>query len=296
MENIYVLFNVDANVKKSTGILNEVDQFLCEKGLEHKTLFSESREAAIDFVHDLEANGGGKLIVVGGDGTIHNAINAIRDFEGVSVGFIRGGSGNDLASTLGISKDPKQAVNDILTAEERRMNLLDVGGIKCANLAATGLDVEVLKRRDRMKLFRGKAKYMVATLITLLKFGSYKINTVLDSVARSFKGMVIAVGNGKFFGGGMNAVPHANPFGDKFGVTVVNEIKKICLPTNLPRFISGKHENAPKYIEHFFGENLLVEAPEVADFTVDVDGELYTNIKFECTLLKNKLRVFVPNV
>lgn len=112
MENIYVLFNTDANVKKSTGILAEVDHFLCERGIEHKTLFSESRDSATNFVHELEANGGGKLIVVGGDGTIHNAVNAIRDFDKVSVGFIQGGSGNDLASALNIKKDPKDAVQD----------------------------------------------------------------------------------------------------------------------------------------------------------------------------------------
>ena len=294
MQNTYVLFNIDANVQKSTHIFNEVDQFLTEKGVEHKCLFSKSPEDARNFVHELESIGGGRLIIVGGDGTIHNVVNSITDFEKVAVGFVAAGSGNDLAASLGIKKDPKAAVNDILTATERRMNLIDVGGIKCANVAATGLDVEVLRRRDRMKLFRGKAKYMIATLITLLKFSSYRLDTVLDGEEKNFRGLVIAIGNGKYFGGGMAAVPHADPFANEFGVTVVNPIKKIALPANLPRFISGKHEKAPKYIQHFFGKTISITAPEEPNFTINVDGELYNNVPFDCTLLKDCLRVLLP--
>lgn len=294
MENVYVLYNCDANVRKSTNVLNKAEQFLNERGVAHKTLISESREHARNFVRELEASGGGKLVIIGGDGTIHNAVNAITDFDRVQVGFIKGGSANDLCLTLGIKDDPRDAMADILSAQEKKMNLIDVSGVKCVNLAATGLDVEVLRRRDRMRIFSGKVKYLVATLLTLMKFSSYKFNTVLGEIKNAFNGLMVAVGNGKYFGGGMNAAPHADPLGDEFAVTVVHEVKKRQLPSLLPRFMKGAHDKCKGLIDSFFASKIDIFAPEEENFTVNIDGELYTGLDFSCNLLKGKLKVLLP--
>ena len=296
MENLYVLYNLDANVRKSTNVLNRTEQFLQEREIVHKTLISESRDHARAFVRELESNGGGKLVIIGGDGTIHNAVNAITDFDRVSVGFIKGGSANDLCQTLGIKDDPREAMADILSAPEKKMNLIDVSGVKCVNLAATGLDVEVLRRRDRMKLFSGKVKYLMATLATLMKFSSYKFNTIIGDVKKAFNGLMVAVGNGKYFGGGMKAAPHADPLGDEFAVTVVHEVKKRQLPSLLPRFMKGRHDKCKGLIDSYYAKEIDIFAPEEKDFTVNIDGELYKGLDFSCRLLKGKLRVLLPEL
>lgn len=292
-KNVYVLFNSDANVHKSSKILAKIEKHLIKRNIQHRTLISRSIAEGRSFIKQLEDNGGGLLILIGGDGTIHYAVNAITQFDKITVGFIRGGSGNDLCKTLRIKQDCIKALNDILDNPRTTMDLIDVGGIKCANLAATGLDIEVLRQRDRMKFFKGSLRYMLATIITLIRFGSYKLETEYDGISEKRNAFLMAVGNGKYFGGGIAACPHANPQDGKLAVTLINSCKKSKIIPIFPRFVKGKHKNI-SLITSVSADYINISAPEEKNFSVDIDGEIYSDIKFDCKPLKGIMNVVLP--
>ena len=186
-------------------------------------------------------------------------------------------------------------MNDILLNIHDTIDLIDVCGRKCLNVTSTGLDIEVLKTYNNMKLFKGKIKYLLALLITLLRFGSYRTVFKLDGKEYERNALIIAGGNGICYGGGMHVTPHANLTDGEISVTVVNKLAKIKYPFVLPKFIKGEHEKLKKYIEHFTCKEFEVVLPDEAVPSFEIDGEIIQNKDFKCKIIPKILNVYAPS-
>lgn len=292
MEN---LFNLIANPTSRGGIaaLAKVEETLTSQGVKYNTYICERAVDARPIVSEI-CKTGGNIIAIGGDGTFHNVINAITDFSKIKVGFVIGGTGNDFAGTLGVNTDPKQAIADILKGECENIDLIDISGIKCLNVASTGLDIEVLRTYEKVKLFKGKAKYYYALLKTLLNFSSYKTIVKIDGKVLERDALVVAAGNGRCFGGGMVVTPHAQVQDGKISVTIINKIKKRELPSKLPKFVKGKHDKLPGTAESYECEEFEVLLPEEKAPAIEIDGEVISGHPFKCKILPSILKIFKP--
>lgn len=292
MENI---FNLIANPTSRGGItsLAKVEEALNVAGVQYNTYICERAVDARPIVSEI-CKTGGNIIAIGGDGTFHNVINAITDFGKVKVGFVVGGTGNDFAETLGVNTDPKEAIADILKDECTSIDLIDISGIKCLNVASTGLDIEVLRTYDKVKLFKGKAKYYYALLKTLLSFSSYHTIVKIDGKELDRDALVVAAGNGKCFGGGMVVTPHALLQDGKISVTIINKIKKRELPFKLPKFVKGKHDKLPGTAESYNCTEFEVILPDEKAPAIEIDGEIISGHPFKCKILPSVLKIFKP--
>ncbi len=290
-----ILYNLIANPTSRGGInaLKKVEEVLTAKNVKYNTYICERAVDARPVVNEI-CKTGGNIIAIGGDGTFHNVINAITDFEKVTVGFVAGGTGNDFASTLGVNSDPKEAINDILKGERTSIDLIDISGVKCLNVASTGLDIEVLRTYEKVKLFKGKARYYYALLKTLLRFSSYKTIIKIDGKELEREALVVAAGNGKCFGGGMVVTPNAKLDDGKITVTVINRIKKREIPFKLPKFVKGKHDKLPGTAESYECTEFEVILPEEKAPAVEIDGEILNGHPFKCKILPSILKVFKP--
>lgn len=290
------IYNLIANPTSRGGInaLKKVEQYLNENNINFNTFICERAVDARPIVSEI-CKTGGNIIAIGGDGTFHNVINAITDFDKITVGFIAGGTGNDFAYTLGVDSDPIKAIEDILNGETISVDLIDVSGIKCLNVASTGLDIEVLRTYEKVKLFKGKMRYYYALLKTLLRFSSYKTIIKIDGEEFERDALVVAAGNGKCFGGGMKVTPNANPTDGKITVTVINRIKKRQLPFKLPKFVKGKHDKLKGIAESYECDEFEVYLPEEKAPAVEIDGEVLNGHPFKCKILPSLLKVFKPS-
>ena len=211
------------------------------------------------------------------------------------MGFIVGGTGNDFAEAFHLKRDASEAMNDILMNKHGTVDLLDVAGRKCLNVTSTGLDIEVLKTYNKMKVFKGKIKYLLSLLITLIRFGSYRVIFKLDGKEYERNALIIAGGNGICYGGGMKVTPHADLTDGKISITVVNKLSKLKYPFVLPHFMKGRHEKIKKHIEHFECEEFEVVLPDEKVSYFEVDGEVIESSNFKCKILPNALNVYLPS-
>lgn len=97
----------------------------------HETRY---RGAARDIAAELTKEDGVKIVVVGGDGTVHEVLNGIRDPQKCYLGIIPLGTGNDFAATAGIPTNAKKAAKIILQNEPKETDYLEVGGVRCMNV------------------------------------------------------------------------------------------------------------------------------------------------------------------
>src|ERR687894_38783 len=146
----------------------------------------------------------GLLIVAGGDGTINDAVNGLGKAgfpEGVTLGILPAGTGNDLAATLCIPEDPEFAEDVIRQNRERR---LDVGRVRSEgvgerffiNVATGGLGAEISNVNDEeLKKRWGKLSYLRASLEVARNFDARELTLYLDGEKREVEAVNLAVGN-----------------------------------------------------------------------------------------------------
>ena len=175
----------------------------------------------------------GLLIVAGGDGTINDAVNGLGKAgfpEGVTLGILPAGTGNDLAATLRIPDDPDEA-EDVI--REGRVRTLDVARVRSEgieerffiNVATGGLGAEISDANEgEFKKRWGKLSYLRASLEVAKDFDVRELDLYLDGELHKARAVNVVVGNCRFAGGGWLAAPRANPEDGLLDVVIIEKL------------------------------------------------------------------------
>lgn len=199
-------------------------------------LVEQARRAAKDGVE--------RLLVAGGDGTMHYAAQGLAGSD-CAMGVIPLGSGNDLAGTLGIPPDLEVAVERAVTRDIRRVDLVRVGETYCIGYAGVGFDSEVTRFANEVKFLRGPLIYFYAVIHTLITFEPPRMRVVHDGGTFEGKVMFTVVNNLPRFGGGMRIAPDAQIDDGLLDLVIVREVPKPVLLSIFPKVYSGKHVEHP---------------------------------------------------
>lgn len=244
------------------------------------------------------------VIAVGGDGTANEVINGFFTPEGpvsktAAVAFIPSGTGNDLSDTLHIPRNHREAVKHLVSSPLRR---LDLGRIKFTghdgnfysryfvNVAGLGLDGDTVARVNRTsKALGGFVSFLWGTVISLLLYRNREMAIEVDG-RLVFEGPVttVAVGNGRYFGGGMCIAPQAVMDDGLLDIVIIHNMSKPDLLVNLPRVYKGSHLSHPR-VESLCGRRVVINAPGVA--LLNLDGEQPGRAPIEIELLPKALNV-----
>jgi diacylglycerol kinase (ATP) len=177
--------------------------------------------------------GEGLLIVVGGDGTVNEAVNGLGKAgfpEDVTLAVLPMGTGNDLAATLAIPAKIEDAEKVI---RENRVRVLDVARVRSEgvgerffiNVATGGFGAETSSLADEeLKGRWGKLAYLRASLERARNFEVRDVRVVLDDVEYTIRAVNVAVGNCRYAGGGWLAAPRANPEDGLLDLVVIAQV------------------------------------------------------------------------
>lgn len=166
----------------------------------------------------LDDRDGRTPVLMGGDGSVHTTVAALRArgelSADVPLGLVPLGTGNDLARTLGIPLDPADAARALLTARPRALDLVvdDAGGV-VVNVVHLGVGAEAAERAGTLKDRLGKAAYAVGGVVAGATTSGWDLRVSIDGAALSTDGPVLMVGiaNGRTIGGGAEIAPDAVP-------------------------------------------------------------------------------------
>jgi diacylglycerol kinase (ATP) len=152
------------------------------------------------------------VVAMGGDGSLHAVVQALHDADrlpGTAVGLVPLGTGNDFARTLGLAEDPVDAARDLALGAERPIDLIiDDHGIVVVNAAHVGIGAEAAARAEPVKWAFGPLAYVLGALSTLFSRGA-DVHVTIDDATLSGRVAQVAVGNGRFVGGGGELLPRA---------------------------------------------------------------------------------------
>lgn len=283
------VINEKAGGKKALRAKKNIIEILDKKGIAYRFHSTNHPKHAIELTKDLCAQGAKTIVAVGGDGTINEVLNGLDDLS-VNFGIIPCGSGNDFAFSANIPLKTELALDLILNGSTKPTDFLVCDGVRGINIIGTGIDVDILARCEKNKMLKGKLKYFVSLLVSLINFKFYGFRLgKSDAPPRS--GMIICCCNGKKFSGGISMCPVAEIADGKMDFIIVNKLNRLKIPYYLIKLIQGKVLDL-KFCEHTLEDQakILFEKP----VTVEIDGELYENLNYDIHIEKAKLNLYRP--
>ncbi len=214
----------------------------------------------------------------------------------VPMGIVAGGSGDDIAATLGFTTNGGEAIADALVASltSGTTKAVDVGEASTSDgtvhyfvgVLTTGFDSSVNERANRMKRLRGQ-RYNVAMVRELASFRPLPYDVTIDGDRIAAPGMLVSVGNGSRYGGGMLICPQAVPDDGLLDLTWLGSLSKASLLRLFPRVYRGTHVDHPA-VRTFRGRSLTIDAPGQIAYA---DGERIGPLPVQVEIRPGSLRV-----
>lgn len=240
----------------------------------------------------------GLLVVVGGDGTVNEVVNAVAGTE-AEIAVLPSGTGQDFGRSHGIPPGLDDAVR---VAREGATRTVDVGRVECAgsgsrffvNVGSAGMSGAVARRANAMsKALGGRATFFYALTREFVGWRNTRVAVELDGgVRREGRMHDVIVANGRWHGGGMQLAPEASQDDGLFDVVLIGDITKPDFVTTAPKLYSGAYLSHPK-VELLRSAAVAVEAAE--PLPLEVDGEPIGTTPARFDVVPGALRLRVPS-
>jgi len=235
------------------------------------------------------------VVALGGDGHVGTCANGVAGTDS-ALAVIPAGTGNDFARLLGIPfKDPLAATRLLQNPVKRQLDTVRVTTPQnkrfYVNVAGAGFDSEVNAYANKMHVIKGKAKYVFATFALLPGFKAGQFHVVIDGEEHELPGMLIAVGNGVSYGGGMKVCPAAVPDDGLIDLCVIGDISKPDFIKTFPKVFKGTHVEHPK-VTVLRAKSVTISAERTLQ--VFADGEHVGTLPASFTVVPGSLAVVVP--
>ena len=244
---------------------------LREAGFVVRNLEGRDADEALDLARQCVADGLESLVVCGGDGMVHIGAQAVATTP-TALGIIPAGTGNDVARYFDIPrKDPLAAADRVIASHTKRIDLARSGSKYYVTVLAAGFDAVVNERANRMTWPRGQMRYNLATLAELRTFEPLPYTLELDGRTLQLDAMLVAVGNGASFGGGLRITEGASLDDGLLDVVIIRPMSKPQLVRTYPKLFKGTHVTHPQY-EHHLARSVTVAAPGIVSYA---DGERF---------------------
>ena len=299
----FAIVNPNAGQGKGAKDWERISKLLSKYQVKFEARFTQYKKHAIDIARDCIQEGYRRIIAVGGDGTMNEAINGCFLQEScptkeIIAGMITVGTGNDWGKMFGVPVDYEGAIKLI---SENNSKLQDTGvvyyyhGINrekryFINIAGLGFDAVVVRRTNiqKDKGRKGKLLYFWNLLSSLISYKHTRTEVVIDGKKISEKVFTISLGIGKYSGGGMMQTPNALADDGLLDITIIKKISKGNVIRSLKMLYNGTILEHP-LTEGFTGKDIQVDADPLIH--VEADGETLGHSPIEFKIIPRSIKV-----
>ncbi|NRQ50700.1 diacylglycerol kinase [Aeromicrobium stalagmiti] len=288
--HLALVVNPTSGRRRGVSIAARAAERLGQAGHTTVTIQGDDAPSARDQLKQAIDAGLHGVVVVGGDGALHGVLDHVADSDLV-FGLIPAGTGNDTARSLGIPvKDVDAAIDLIVAGHVRTIDLARTDEAYVATVVASGFDSKVNERANAMTWPRGNMRYNIAIVAELRAFQPLPFTLTLDGVTIEREAMLVAVGNGPSFGGGLRICEGAELDDGLLDVVVINPVSKVKFLRVFPQLYRGTHVTLPEFERHLVRE-VTLSSPDIVAYG---DGERLGPLPMTTTVQPGALRVFAP--
>lgn len=295
MSRYYITVNPHGGTKKGSKILSQVLPIFESENAEVTVIETEYAGHARDLALDIDMTNYDGFCCIGGDGTMHEAINGLlkrKDKKRFPLGLITGGTGNSFMCDMNC-QDPIDATKRILSGNRRFIDVLECnsnGDVYYAfNLVGWGMPTDINNLAEKMR-WLGTQRYNVATLIEVMRnskrFAELKVNG--ESITDDFA-FIIAC-NTIHVGKGMKMAPKAQLDDGLVDIIIVPKVNRFSLLKLFPKLFTGEHINSPEL--QYKQVNSFSIIPKENN-KLNIDGELLGTTPVNVKVLQKEIEILI---
>ncbi len=292
MRHLFIL-NPVAGKGKAMGLLPKIKEYCESNGHDYKIAVTEYPGHATEIARTSSAAQSLRIYSVGGDGTLNEVLNGMAG-SGSSLASVPCGSGNDFIRSIVGTDIPKNMIEANIKGTERLIDYASINDKYFINIASLGFDAEVAYQSCRYKklpFVTGELSYVLGIFTSIIGCKHHRMEIIVDGALTSGKSLLVAVGNGKYYGGGMQALPDAEIDDGLFDICRVEEMNRIKILRLFPKYMKGQHASL---------EGVHLSRGKKVEITVDkpipmnLDGEIILAQKATFEMFPKSLPFIFP--
>lgn len=271
-------------------------------GYEPEVWFTEGPGHAVELARAAAGGSYSWLAACGGDGTVHEVVNGLcraRFDDGMgeqvpALLVVPAGTGNDFARSQGLPITVDESLNLLAQGalQPRWIDAGHVAGRYFVNVGGVGFDAEVAAEVNRIgKRLPGAATYIWALLKKLVTYRNEGVVVEIGEQRLQQKILLLAVGIGRYYGGGMMILPEADPADGLLDACLGGDLSRLATLALLPRIFSGGHRGHPQ-VTFFRAERVRIDGPR--RLHVHADGEVVGRLPVEFRCVPGAVRLLSP--
>ncbi|WOK06429.1 diacylglycerol kinase family lipid kinase [Imperialibacter roseus] len=290
---LLLMVNPAAGYGKGAKIVGEVEKFLRTNDLVYESFFTKKGQNAKAIVKRRLDESFTDLLVIGGDGTLNDAINGIGDNTQVVVNVISTGTGNDFIKSVDVGSNLLQQLDTLLHGVEKTIDLGVCNERLFHNGVGIGFDGQIvadMKQKKKPLLLWGYGAYLYRVLRILSSYQEKQLSFSIDGKKYTKKVLLLTVANGTTFGGGFVLTPDAKVDDGLLDVCLIERILPWNRFLSLSKLGAGRHGKLEE-VSFFKASHVSIEADKKQ--WMHIDGELLGHPPFEININKKALKVRV---
>ena len=235
-----------------------------------------------------------RLYACGGDGTLNEVVCGAAGYDNAAVTVYSGGSGNDFVK---IFDEPKAFfdLNRLMDAEEVTFDLIRCNDDLALNICSVGLDARIaadVSRFKRLPMLQGFRAYLVSTALNLVKGIAESYTVEIDGKTYEGEWTFVCVCSGRYYGGGFNPIPEADPADGMLDVLLVKKVSHLQVPGLIGKYKNGRYKEISHVAQYIKTNRVKVHCPKPA--AINMDGETRIAQDVEMKVAEEKIRFFYP--
>ena len=295
MKHLFIV-NPAASSRDRTKEYSQAITEQCEKrGLSYEIKVSAAPGDCKRIAKEAAATGEEyRIYACGGDGTLNEVVTGVVGYPNVAVTVFAGGSGNDFARAF---SDPAafRDLEQLLDAQEEEFDLIRCNDQYSLNICSVGLDARIgadVANYKRLPLLSGFRAYAVSTLVNVIKGISQHYVVNIEGEHIDGQQTMICVCNGRYYGGGFNPVPEADPCDGLLDVLLVKKVSRLQVAGVVGKYKNGQYAQLPNIVRHLQAKELTIVCDK--ETPVNIDGEILPTQEVTISVAEEKLRFFYP--
>ena len=295
MKHLFII-NPAAGSKDRTEIYRQEIERVCKpRNLEYEIAVSSAPGNCTELARQAAQTGEEyRLYACGGDGTLNEVVAGAAGYDNVAVTAYVGGSGNDFVKIFG-DTEPFQDLEQLLDCQEATFDLVRCNEDISLNICSVGLDARIgtdVSNYKRLPLLSGFRAYAASTVVNVIR--GVAEHYVVEINGEKFDGdqTLICACNGRYYGGGFNPVPEADPADGLLDVLVIKKVSRLKVAKVIGKFKNGKYAQLPDLVRHYKTDHLKITCD--GPTSINLDGELRRAQVVDISIAKEKIRFFYP--
>ena len=295
MKHLFIINPAAGSRDRTEYYSRQIREICGKRSLDYRIAVSAAPGACARLAREAAATGEEyRIYACGGDGTLNEVVSGAAGYPNAAVTVFSGGSGNDFVKLF----DEPKAFFDLerlLDCEEAHFDLIRCNDDLSLNICSVGLDARIgtdVANYKRIPLLHGFRAYAVSTVVNLFRGIAEHYVVEVNGERIDAEQTFVCVCNGRFYGGGFNPVPEADPTDGLLDVLLVKKVTLLQVPAIIGKYKAGRYKELPHLVRHLRTRSIKIICDKPTP--ISLDGEVRTAREVNMTLAEEKLRFFYP--